>query len=312
MDGNASSEEEEAESNASDEEEELNESSSSEEEELNARVRSKRAISNVKSYYPEENQKDYYWDDEIEDDGVKNEEYTNREDEEESDDEYIQMNKKKKIKYDEDSDEHHNSDDDWSEPSSEDESEEDVEDFEDDPGEKRIIQPLSDYEKLRQKNVERNNERLKSLGLLGNEQGKIDHINNKNSKKKRKKERYDIDDPKRKSDRSTKKVNYIEEEIPEASDIEALYSDEESKESKDEVEQKPGTTSFEDFRPAIGNRIKKDFDGTIYIGKVVSGPRAVRIDSKSTETSLQWGILYDDGDEEDMDKEEIYNALVST
>ena len=211
---------------------------------------------------------------------------------------------------DNDEEETHDPDDDWSAAESnendDEELEADSEPEEEEHPKKRSSKraKLSDYERLRLKNVERNKERLKSLGLL-------DETKKKRTKRSRSPKPVDSNgaaaattaaEPERKSGRSKKQVNYNEEEDVTLSDEEEEGVEESNEESQDK--DYDGLDIPTDFEPTIGMKIEKDFGGTMYYGHVSSGPETITSDKG--QTSLEWTILYDDGDQEDMNKQEIY------
>ena len=61
------------------------------------------------------------------------------------------------------------------------------------------------------------------------------------------------------------------------------------------------------FKPQIGMRVKKRFDGTIYYGTITSGPFPV-FNRKTQKEEDSWSILFDNEDEQDMNLEEVYQC----
>lgn len=62
------------------------------------------------------------------------------------------------------------------------------------------------------------------------------------------------------------------------------------------------------FTPRIGLRIQKYFDGDLYQGTIDSGPEEVKL--PNGEKSLEWTVLFDDGDKADMGRQELYECRI--
>ena len=56
--------------------------------------------------------------------------------------------------------------------------------------------------------------------------------------------------------------------------------------------------------PWVGRRISKDFDGKLFRGKVTAHEPA-RHGDKAAERPAQWHVMYEDGDEEDLEEHEL-------
>ena len=273
--------------------------------------RSRRAIAQPRNYDESKDNDNFDYGEEIMEEDLDDDKSNASNEKGDDDDDYIEPSTKRKRprsrmwEDDENGDGVHDRDDDWSVGS----EEEDVEDEEEDDEhlkrrrtkrEKAV--PVSEYEKKRLKNVERNEQRLRALGLLG----EVCNENTDGAKKKKKPKKSSNEQrqPERKSDRSRKAVSYAEEEVPSASDIEKEVDKAET--AEDDISPSiDALPTLKDFKPFKGMRIQKDFDGILYGGKVGKGPTKVKDNGGVT---LEWNVLFDDGDREDMDREELYQC----
>jgi len=74
-------------------------------------------------------------------------------------------------------------------------------------------------------------------------------------------------------------------------------------EEGDEAQQPNATDRF-----YVGSRVAKDSDGTIYRGTVTKYTAGNR-GNNGNETEALWHVQYDDGDEEDFNRQELLDAI---
>ena len=293
--------------------------------------RPKRSVHAPFHYYKDDNEKDDQEQDDDDDDDDDEEEHGPDEDWKEEapklTTKMTHLRKRRRTASNDDEDEDED-DDRWCESSSsssrrsdrDNNTTIDDDDDDDDEEETPTILPQSEYEAKRLERVQRNNERLAQLGLLENK--RIIIISKPPKRQRPTVAAVPTRSSAPRSSRNTS-IQYTEGPLPSMSNDEVSSSSVEEEEEEEEegssLEEEQGEVECnqkepntivpdDDFTPQIGLRIQKDFDGILYQGRVTRGPYKLKL--PNGQTSLEWRVEFDDGDEEDMNQQELYECLI--